>query len=359
MTTSRLITLLACAVALAGCEANPAAQTNDPTPRPVLSVIVSPQPVAGETFSGTIEPRLSSVLGFMVPGRILSRDVSVGDHVTRGQRLAAVDPLPFGLTVTSARAELANASAQKNAAESSEQRLSALYQQKIISSAQFESVQQGREAAVAAATRAGALLDMANDQLSKAELRADFDGVVTAAMVEPGQTVAAGQPVVIVAAPDVREAVIDVPDGVAATLHEGSAFRIATQTEPDEIIIGTVREIAPHIDTLTMSRRIKIALDNPLPTMRLGTTVVARLDGASTTAIQIPDSALLQDGGKAEVWIVDPATLTVSQRVVTVGKQENGVATITAGLEAGARVVTAGVHSLVAGQTVKIDNEAS
>lgn len=359
MTPFRLLATLSLPVLLLACQAEDTTKTEAPPIRPVLSVVVAPTPVDDEVFSGTIEAKISSVLGFVLPGRVVSRDVSVGDRVTRGQRLAALDALPFGLTVNAARADLANASSQKAVAESSERRLAALYQQKIISSAQFESVQQGREAATAAATRANAMLDMANDQLSHAELKAEFDGVITAVMVEPGQTVAAGQPVVTLAAPDVREAVIDVPETVASTLAPGSAFRVATQTEPDQSILGKVREIAPHIDTLTMSRRVKISLDAPLDTMRLGTTIVALVDGVAATAIQLPETALLETAGKTEVWVVNPSTLTVSLKAVKVGKREDGIVTVTGGLDAGMRVVTAGVHSLTAGQTVKIENEAS
>lgn len=359
MTVSRSLAPMVCVIALLGCDANPATQKDTPPPpRPVLSMVVTRQAVAGEAFTGTIQPRISSSMGFLVPGRVMARDVNVGDRVTRGQRLAAIDPLALNLSVTSAQAGLASASAQNVATLASEGRLAELFQRKVISPAQFESVQQGREATAAAVTRAEALLDMAADQLSHADLRAEFDGVVTSVTIEPGQTVAAGQPVIVVASPDVLEAVIDVPDRLAATLAPGAAFRVSTQTEPDRIVVGTVREIAPRVDTLTMSRRVKISLADPPSTMRLGTTIVARLDEVSGGSVEVPETALLDIDGKPGVWVVDPKALTVSLRIVEIGKRENGSVSVSKGLEEGSRVVTAGVHSLVEGQAIRMDSEA-
>ena len=83
--------------------------------------------------------------------------------------------------------------------------------------------EQSDAAARAAVVRARANLTKAREQLSYTKISADYAGVVTAIGAEVGQVVAPGQTVVTVARPDIREAVIDVADEIAARC--GSACR--------------------------------------------------------------------------------------------------------------------------------------
>ncbi|TIV98566.1 MAG: efflux transporter periplasmic adaptor subunit, partial [Mesorhizobium sp.] len=70
--------------------------------------------------------------------------------------------------------------------------------------------------------------------------------------------------------------------------------------------------------------------------------------------IELPISALLEKDGAEKVWIVDPQTASVSAREVKIASKNGGSFTVASGLEAGMRVVTAGVHSLSEGQKVKV-----
>jgi len=70
--------------------------------------------------------------------------------------------------------------------------------------------------------------------------------------------------------------------------------------------------------------------------------------------VDLPATAILDKDGKSFVWVVDVAKGTVSQRAVTVGAREGDNIAVTAGISAGERIVTAGVHSLAEGQAVKV-----
>ena len=121
---------------LAACQEEQHAEA--PAPRPVLSVVVAPQTARTVGFAGTVEPRYKSDLGFRVLGRIVSRDVNVGDVVKKGQRLATLDPLAYQLAVRSAQADLASATARLENAAATETRQRTLLQQNIATQAQFE-----------------------------------------------------------------------------------------------------------------------------------------------------------------------------------------------------------------------------
>jgi len=96
-------------LALAACDD----QTGSSPIRPVLSVVArtSTTQTIGP-FAGSIEPRYTVVLGFQVFGRLISRDVNVGDSVTKGETLATIDPAVQEIAVRSAQASLDSAQAQ-------------------------------------------------------------------------------------------------------------------------------------------------------------------------------------------------------------------------------------------------------
>lgn len=357
--TFATVSVIACALLVGACDEKEEKGDRATGPRPVLTTIARPDTKASSAFAGTIEPRYTAILSFRVVGRIVAREASVGDVVAKGTRLAAVDPVPYDLTVRTAQAALVDAEAQFVRVEAEERRVRQLRVENHASEQQYEAVEQALEAARAGVTQSRSALDKAREQRGYADLRAEFDGVVTAVTSEVNQVVTPGQPVMVIARPDVREAVIDVPDDVAAELAEGARFRVALQIAPSRAIEGRVREIAPSIDALTRSRRVKITLADPPPDYRLGSMISARAEVAASDRIRIPAEAAFESEGHTAVWIVDPTSRTVVSRSVRVSRRDEASVEISAGLVAGDRVVTAGVHSLVAGQSVTVPEEAS
>ena len=220
--------------------------------------------------------------------------------------------------------------------------------------AQYDAARESRETAEAGVTSAKANLDKAEEQLGYTELRADFDGVVTATAAELGQVVQPGQTVVTVARPDIREAVVDLPDSIGRELKPGDRLDIALQVDPSVQAAGSVREIAPQADPTTRTLRVRITLASPPESFRLGTTITATVTTQAAPGIELPASALLERDGKTMVWVVDPATRTVSTRDVTIAARDGSSVRVLDGLTSGTRVITAGVHSLTPSQTVKI-----
>lgn len=351
---ARLVPLLplALAAALAGCGKK---QDAPPLPRPAMTLVVVPSPAFDMVLSGSIQPQVQTPFGFRVIGRMIARPVKAGDRVEKGQTLAAIDPLSLEMAMRSATASLASARAQYDNAASTEARQAALLEKKTTSQAAFDTVEQERAAAQANMQQAEANLAKAREQLSYAVLTADYSGIVTATYAEVGQTVSSGQPVVALAEPTRRDAVIDATDSIADALWIGQKFDVSLQIEPETTVTGTVREIAPESDSETRSRRVKIALDNPPDSFRIGATIFARLASGSSADIRIPESALLRDGDKARVFVVDPASSKVMLREVEIAPDRGeGRWIVRAGLKTGERIVTAGVHRLKEGETVRI-----
>jgi len=322
--------------------------------RPVLSVVVEPRTTETFGFAGSVEPQVSADLAFRLLGRVVSRDVKVGDIVTKGTTIAALDPTALELAVQAAKAELSNAEAQFANAAASEERQRQLLASANASQAVFDAAQQARKAAEASVERAKASLAKSQEQLGYARLFSDFDGVITAVGAEVGQTVSAGQTVVTVARSDLREAVVDIPDQLVGDLTAGTPFQVILQSLPTIQTEAKLREIAPQAEGSTRTRRVRLTLSDPPQAFRLGSTVTATRMTKVAPTIELPMSALLEKNGSDKVWIVDPQTSSVSTRDIKIASRNGGTFTVADGLEAGMRVVTAGVHSLSQGQKVRV-----
>jgi RND family efflux transporter MFP subunit len=348
-----LSSIFASALVLAGCKQ----ETKGEEPvRPVLSTVLKPT-VPGSTLAvGTVQPRYETNLGFRVLGRLIARPVNVGDLVAEGQTIAAIDPTVLELAVQSARANFSKAQAALENASATEERKRILIKSDATTKQTLDDAEQMRAGAQASTARAQANLTKAIEQLGYAQLKADFAGVVTAVSANVGQVVSPGQTVVTVARPDIREAVVDIGEDFPVTLTVGLPFTVSLQLLPAIQVQGQIREIAPQADQVTRMRRVRIALNYPPESFRLGSTVTARLSNSENSVLRMPASAVLTQGAETFVWVVDSPASTVSLRRVNLSQDEGGIRVI-GGLAPGARIVTAGIHSLKLGQQVRIEQD--
>ena len=273
MNGSIMIACIFAALLATGCKQETTAW--EPV-RPVLSILVEPTRSNDTAAVGTVEPRFKSDLGFRVLGRIIARPIDVGDSVYEGQTVAAIDSTALELGVRSARAELVKSQARLADASATEERQRKLIVNDETTKQRLDSVEHERAGADAAVASAQANLAKATEQLGYAELKADFAGVVTAVGAEVGQVVSPGQSVATVARPDVREAVVDIGPDFPVPLEIGLPFTVSLQLLPTVHVEGKIREIAPQADPVTRTHRVRIALNDPPPSFRLGATVTAR-----------------------------------------------------------------------------------
>ncbi len=324
-----------------------------------MTLVVASTPALDQVLSGTVQPQVQSPFAFRVAGRMISRPVKAGDPVVAGQLLATIDPLSLQMAARAALASLSSARAEYQNAVTNEFRQSTLLEKKTVSQATFDSAEQARATAQAAMVQAEANVVKTREQLSYAELKADYEGVVTSTSAEVGQVVQPGQAIVTIAEPTRRDAVIDATNTIAELLSIGEHFIVSLQLDPTISVEGKVREIAPQADAVTRTRRVKIALENPPNTFRLGSTIFARIAAGAISATWLPGSALLNEAPNTKVYVVDPQSLKVSLRDIEVASDRDDRWIVRGGLKPGERVVTAGVHSLKEGQVVRIYGSAA
>ena len=343
----------ASALLLAGCQQE--AKAPEPV-RPVLSMVLEPSHSDRTVAVGVVEPRYKTNLAFRVLGRLTARPVYVGDLVSEGQTVGTIDSTALELAVRSAKAELAKAEAQLATAMATEERQRTLITSDATTKQTLDNAEQARAGADASVARAQANLTKAIEQRGYAQIKTDFAGVVTAVGAEVGQVALPGQSVVTVARPDIREAVVDIGEDFPVPLEIGLPFTVGLQLLPAVQVEGRIREIAPQADPVTRLRRVRIALNNPPESFRLGATVTAKLGKEQDAILRLPASAVLAKDGANFVWVVDQPASTVSLHKVDLTEDQAG-ARVTGGLASGARIVTAGIHSLKQGQQVRIEQD--
>ena len=306
-------------------------------------------------YSGEVRARYETPLAFRVPGKIVERKVDVGSLVKAGQVLAQLDTQDFTLSKESAAAQQASARADFDFARADLSRYSELLSKRFISQAEFQKRQTAFDTAKARLEQIQAQLKQTQNQVRYTTLTSPEDGVITAIDAESGQVVNAGQVVMRLAQPSEKEVVIAVPESRLGELRQTETIKISLWADPTKSYAGKIREISPNADPVTRTYSAKISILQSSDTIKLGMTASVFLKEMMVKpAYVLPLTALYHTNDKKPaVWIVDPANSKVNLVAVQLGEYKDNKATILTGLSDGQLVVTAGVHKLFTGQTVK------
>jgi RND family efflux transporter MFP subunit len=355
MRTSRLIAGLASAALLpllAACQELAATAATKPE-RPVqVQRVAFAQEDASHEFVGVVRARHETDLGFRVAGKIVGRLVNVGDRVGAGDVVARLDARDLKLQVESAEAELAAATSIVGQATADLDRYAALKSRGFASVADFDRKKAAKDEAEGRLERAKRALDLARNQLGYADLKADADGVITAAPAEPGQVVAIGQVVARLAQHGEKEALIALPETWLGEARKSNAT-VRLWSDRDRTFNARLRELSPKADAATRTYGARFTIAGADSSVAFGMTATVMLSRPSAERVaRLPLSAVLNRGSGPSVYVVDPSGALVL-RPITVIAFTQDAALVTSGIEDGERVVTLGVQKLEAGLKVR------
>lgn len=346
-----LTSVLLCVGVLTACQ-RPAAA---PEPVRAVKLVTVGSGLSQERleFSGEVRARVESALGFRVPGKLLSRPVEIGQRVRAGQLLAQLDPQDYQASAQAAHAQLLAAQSNRDAVEADFRRYQGLFEQGFISRAELERREAAWKAAQAQWQQASAQQTVQGNQSAYTRLLADGAGVVTSIDAQPGQVLAAGQPVLRLALDGTRDVVFAVAEDKLALFRAGQSVAVQLWGS-QRVLKAQVRDIAGSADPVTRTFLIKAALPADTPDLVLGSTVTVRQASTTQSASQmrLPGTALRLEAGKTSVWVLDAATMTVRSQAVEVDTADGNDAVVRSGLQAGDEVVVSGVHVLTPGQKV-------
>lgn len=326
-----------------------------PQPKPVYVTPVRLDAGAMERrFTATVRPRVESDLALRVGGKVLARQVEVGQTVRAGQVLARIDAADYELALHAAAEQQRAAQVDATQSASDAARFARLVDDGSIGSADLERQRARADAARARLDQAQQQTALARNRVGYAVLRAPFDGVVTALRFESGQVVGEGQPLITLAQPGELEVVADLPEGLAGDLDKAQAQAVAWEgaRQPQSL---RLRELSPSAAAATRTFRARYALADAKakPGWRIGSTVELTLrQSGATRSATVPVTALLNTGATPAVWIADAKTGALRQQPVAIVAQSTDHARVT-GVADGALVVSVGAQKLDAGLKVR------
>ncbi|MGF6756211.1 efflux RND transporter periplasmic adaptor subunit [Paraburkholderia sp. GAS42] len=357
MRTAALVAVLSALTVLSACHRKEAAA---PSPRPVVAQAVHPdgQPVAA-ALPGEVQARYSTPLSFRIAGKIIERRVRLGDTVKNGEIVARLDPADAQKNAASAQAQLDAAKSRAVYARQQFDRDRAQARDNLISQAQLEQTEDSYASAIAQRDQAQQQAALAKDQLQYATLAADHAGVITAEQADTGQNVSAGQAVYNLAWTGDVDVVCDVPEGTLAALAVGQVAKVTLSALPGRTFTARVRELSPAADPQSRTYRAKLTLDNAGPDVRLGMTADIALmqhtsAASAASSFIVPATALFHDGNAPALWIVRAGDDKLELRRVQVARYNERTIAVSQGLNDGDRVVLQGVHTVTAGEQVRV-----
>jgi RND family efflux transporter MFP subunit len=308
------------------------------------------------TFTGIVEARVQSDLGFRVTGKILERPVDVGQRVQKGQVLMRLDPVDLKLSFAAQQAIVEAARAKYIQAKADEARYATLVKSGAVSHLEYDQARAALDSTKAQLESAEAQARVSNNSSEYAVLLADADGVIVRTLSEPGQVVAAGQTVIQLAHDGPREGLVNLPEGVRPVLGTTASARLYGQKEMYQ---ARLRQLSDAADPASRTFEARYVLEGEAASTPLGSTVTIELvskEDSDTQSVQLPVGAVYDRGGGPGVWIVnDKSEVNFrSVKIASIGQEE---VVVSGGVAVGENVIALGAHLLREGQAVNLAKE--
>jgi len=279
-------------------------------------------------------------LAAQASGRITEVRVRSGDAVRSGQVLLRIDAPAARAGAQASVAQSGAADAQLASARADFERATRLHEKHYLSDAALQRAQAQLRAVEAQAAAAAAQARAAREVAGWEELRAPYDGWVTAVRVAAGDLAQPGQPLVAVYAPGPMRAVADVPEDIARDLVTDQPVRLAypagtCASAPAEMPSWT---LVPAVDARSRSVGVRVelpALRDCVPGVLVRLSLPTR---AGRQSLSVPRSALLRRGELDAVYVMT-ADGRAQLRQVRLGEAHADAVEVLAGLEPGERVL--------------------
>lgn len=373
MQTRRLVIPGVLSIALLSIAALTLAGGNEPPPAPQLQAVTVAPVLEREInewdeFTGRLEAKDAVEIRPRVSGYITRVAFDEGKEVRKGEVLFEIDPRPYQAELARAEAELERARSAAALAASDVQRAGKLVAAQAISREEYDSRTSAEAQGGATVRAAEAAVRTARLNLDWTRVRAPISGRVSNAMVTPGNLVEAGPP----AATLLTTVVSLDPMYVYFDSDEQTYLRYANRARSNgsnwrearlPVYLGLADEEGfPHegrldfvdnqVDPNTGTIRTRAVFSNRSRALTPGLFARVKLVGTQKTkALLVRDAAIGTDQDRKFVLVVGPGD-TLAYRPVVPGRLSDGLRIVTAGLEAGDRVVVNGLMRVRPGMKV-------
>lgn len=323
-----------------------------PPPEPVNTAVVRK-----ETWESLISAvgSLEAVQGVIVtaelPGKVERIEFEAGTKVKAGDLLLQQD-------ISTETAQLRSAEAALTLTEIEIDRKRKLLAQKTISRSEYDNAE-------AQFKQAAAQADTIRATIKKKTIRAPFAGRLGIRLVNVGQVLKEGEPIVSLQSIDPIFVNFSLPQQQLAQVEPGLSVRVTADALPGQALEGKITAINPQVDAATRNIRMQATMTNPQERLRPGMFVtVTVVLPVRQDLLAIPATSVLYAPYSDSVFVVEEQKdekngrlgKTVRQQFVRLGERQGDYAAVLSGLEEGQTVVSTGVFKLRNGQSVVVDN---
>ncbi|WP_430811032.1 MULTISPECIES: efflux RND transporter periplasmic adaptor subunit [unclassified Carboxylicivirga] len=293
-------------------------------------------------FNGQLKEKKEVDVAFKVGGQVLEVLVDEGDRVHKGQVIARIDPRDYKIRLQAAKA-------QYEQLKSEFTRYQELYKKNKLPINTLEKLEAGYLAAKSA-------YENAQNALNDTQLKAPFEGYVYRKNTNKYENVAPGQPIYVLLDVSHLEVLFSLPESKVNKAKNFSSVKVDVPNANRfglEAVMLSVNEKANGNDMFDVRLKVNAGEEALKPGM--SAKVRISLAAAQEQLITVPVEAVFNKDQATYVWVYDQNKSVVSSRKVSINKIDNaGKLIITSGLTGNELVVTAGVHSLIENQAVRV-----
>jgi len=347
---------------LLGLAATGAALTRSPTPAPAATADAAALTVSVTrprtqrwpmtlSANGSITAWQEAVVGAEIGGlRLTELRGEVGDRVSKGQLLARLQDATVRAELAQTQASLAEAQAAWQEATANADRARRVQGKGTLSEQQATAYLVAEKAAQARVAGLQAAVENARLRLAQTRILAPDDGTLTQRLATLGAVVQTGDELFRLNRGDRLEWRAELPAAELAQIHPGMSAQLSTSA--GQPLTGTVRRVAPTLDTLSRIGLVYVDLA-ATPHARAGMFAHGEIALGQAEVVTVPQRALLlRDGFHYLFLLADDQSLT--QLKVTTGARRGDEIAILSPLPSDAQVVDSGVGFLNDGDRVRV-----
>lgn len=370
----KTLLVLAIATALAACSkeskepAKPGQETaqtgkGGPQDKRPSQLLVAPEDVltiqsdtlsSGPVVTGSIQPERKADLRAEVSAVVLQVLKENGEPVRRGDVLVRLDETAIRDTVSSADEAVRAASQALDQANRQLDRMKTLRASGMTSAVGLDEAEVRRNSAQSELSAARSRAATARQQLSRTVVRAPFDGIVSERKVSAGDTATIGKELVKVIDPDSMRFQARVSADEIANVKLGQKVNFRVNGYGEQQFAGIVKRIDAAANPVTRQVEMVVEFADKAQPKVAGLYAEGRVDAQSTSALMLPEAALVKAGDSAFTWRIKDKTLNKVPLVVGARDPRTGNVEVKQGLAAGDIVLRAPTSNLKDGQKVEM-----
>ena len=333
---SRFAACAAGALLLAACSGKPRSEVPAAAPGPPLqAMVMEPVQTAAEwRLDGTVEAIDHATVAAQTSGRVAAIYYEVGDHVPAGAVIIRLRATEQHAALLQAKAALRAASARALEAETRFRRIRDMYDRQVLPKADLDQATAERDAAVAQLSAARAAVVSAQQGVAYTEVRAPYAGVVTQRLVQVGETVGPGTPLMSGVSLQRLRVAVSIPQSVVGAVRRNMKAAIYGDGRRIEATHVTVFPVAS-----TPSNTFRAWLDLPegIPGVYPGMLVRVGMVIGTRERLLVPASAIVRRSAVTAVYLIEQGGWTAMQQV-RLGEPYEDRFEVLSGLVAGDRV---------------------